>query len=243
MAESRAMDINADLGESFAVYNYGADDAVLPQITSANIAAGFHASDPITLLNTVEKALSHGVRLGAHVGYPDRLGFGRRSMRISPEEAYAYTLYQVGAVAAFVQAQGARLTHVKPHGAMYMDACTSPELAAGIARAVADVDPHLVLYTLPDSCVDKEATSIGIHVWREFFADRPYVGSQVQMFGWTLQEIGGPADAARRTIERLEQSAAPVIDTVCVHSDTPNAPEILTAVREALLGRYSLITS
>lgn len=242
MTGSRRIDLNADLGESFAVYNYGADDAVLPQITSANIAAGFHASDPVTLLRTVEKAMAHGVRLGAHVGYPDRLGFGRRSMSITAEEAYAYTLYQVGAVAAFVQAQGVRLTHVKPHGAMYMDACASPELAAGIARAVADVDPHLALYTLPDSCVDKEATSIGLPVWREFFADRPYVESRVQMFGWTLQEIGGPADAARRTTERLAQSEAPVIDTVCVHSDTPNAAEILAAVREAVLVRYPLTT-
>lgn len=239
MPNDRPIDINADLGESFGVYQYGADEAVLPLITSANIAAGFHASDPITLQQTVAKAMANGVRLGAHVGYPDRLGFGRRSIGITAEEAYAYTLYQLGAVEAFVRAQGGKLTHVKPHGALYMDACSSKPLADGIVRAIFDFDPTLLIYTIPYSCVEQAAAAAGINVWREFFADRPYGPNGVQMFGWTLDDIGRPTDAASRTLDQLKQPNG--FDTVCVHSDTPGAPEILYAVREAISTRYPLV--
>lgn len=239
MMNDRPIDINADMGESFGVYQYGADDGVLPLITSANIAAGFHASDPVTLCQTVEKAIANGVRLGAHVGYPDRLGFGRRSISITEEDAYAYTLYQLGAVDAFIRAQGGTMRHLKPHGALYMDACSSKQLAAGIIRAVIDFDSDLLVYTLSDSCIDQEATAKGLTVWREFFADRPYGPEGVQMFGWTMKDIGGPAEAAQRTIEHLKKPNR--VDTVCVHSDTPGAPEILNAVREAIIARYPLV--
>lgn len=231
---STAIDVNGDMGESFGVYRYGADDELLPLLTSVNIAAGFHASDPLTLGATVAKAVAHGVRIGAHVGYPDRLGFGRRSIAITGEDAYAYTLYQLGAVDAFVRASGATLSHYKPHGAFYMDACASPAIARPMLQAVKDFDPTLTVYTLQDSAVEEQAAELGLTVWREFFADRPYDGSTVKMFGWTLEEIGSPADAAHRTLTRLADRDAPPIDTVCVHSDTPNAPAILRAVVTAL---------
>lgn len=230
------MDINADLGEGFAVYQYGADEEILPLITSANIAAGFHASDPVTLGRTVDSVLTHGVRAGAHVGYPDRLGFGRRSMQISEEDAYAYALYQIGAVRAFVEAKGGDLTHVKPHGAMYMDACHDPALARGIVRAVAQASRELEIYTLPGSCVAAEAADLEVPVRLEFFADRPYSGPEVQMFGWTMMDIGTPQDAAARTLAHLATTDAD-IRTVCVHSDTPGSPAILAAVKQALAGK------
>jgi len=223
------------------VYNYGADNEILPKITSANIAAGFHASDPVTLQKTVEKAIYYKVRLGAHIGYPDRLGFGRRSMNITSEEAYAYTIYQLGAVAAFVKVKGGKLSHVKLHGAMYMDACNSPSLAAGVVKAVSDYDPQLLIYTLPNSSVENVAKSMGVNVWREFFADRPYADTEVQMFGWRLEDIGSPSDAAKRTMKHLEEPSGSIYETVCIHSDTPGAPKILDAVREALLEKYSLL--
>src|SRR6202140_1047428 len=144
------IDINSDVGESFGAYTIGRDAALMPSITSANVAAGFHGGDPSVLRDTVRLAKAHGVAVGAHPGFPDLAGFGRREMRVSPQEAEDFVLYQVAAVAGVALAGGARLQHVKPHGALYNMAARDPALAAAIARGVAAIDRSLVLYGLPD---------------------------------------------------------------------------------------------
>ena len=237
------VDLNADLGESFGVYRYGADDELLPLITSANVACGFHASDPVTMAASVDAALAAGVRIGAHIGLPDRLGFGRRHMAITAEDAHAYTLYQLGALDAFVRGRGAHLSHVKPHGALYMSACEDPRIAGPIAEAVARHDQTLAVYALPGSALELAAASHDLQVYPEFFADRPYVDDVVQMFGWTYEQIGGPRDAADRVTRMLRSSAHDSVRTVCVHSDTRGAAGITAAVRDALDRAGALPTS
>lgn len=232
-----SLDLNADMGESFGVYEYGADLALLEVITSANIACGFHAGDPGTMRTSVERAVDHGVRIGAHVGLPDRLGFGRRRMEISPDDAYSYSLYQLAALDGFVNAAGVRMHHFKPHGALYMAACEDAELAQALIKAVADHDRDLIVYTLPGSQVEIAAVAEGLVVYREFFADRPYRGSEVVMFGWTYADIGGPQDAATRVEQMLGSPDFAEIQTVCVHSDTRGAPDIGAAVSKVLGGR------
>lgn len=232
--EAGALDLNADLGESFGVYAYGQDDAMLDLVTSANVACGFHAGDPRTMARAVDAAVERGVRIGAHVGLPDRFGFGRRRMEITPDDAYADAVYQIGALAAFVAARGAALTHVKPHGSLYMQACEDVDLAEALARAARDVDPRLAVYALPHSELARAAVAAGLDVYPEYFADRPYVAGQVQMFGWTPADLGDPqqiAERARLALTRVEHTA---YRTVCVHSDTPGAPQIARAVHAVL---------
>lgn len=233
----RRMDINADLGESFGAYRYGNDDELMPLITSANIACGFHAGDPASMREAVRSAIEHGVAIGAHVGLPDRLGFGRREIDISVADAYDYTLYQLAALDGFVRAAGARMRHVKPHGALYMMASKSPDLAEGISAAVRDFDPTLAMYVLPGSHAEHAAESAGLAVRREFFADRPYEGSDVVMFGWTYDQLGGEQGTASRVAAMLGNRAFGSVETICVHSDTDEAPELVRAVRSALRHR------
>ena len=227
----RTFDLNADLGESFGAYQYGADDELMPLITSANVACGFHAGDPSTIRNAVRSACKHGVRVGAHVGLPDRLGFGRREINISAQDAYDYTLYQLGALDAFLRPEGHRLTHIKPHGALYMMASRDRTLADGIATAARDFDPRLEIYALPNSALEQASTDKGLHIVPEFFADRPYQGTQVQMFGWTYDQIGGPDGVAQRVRAMIDDINFSHIKTICIHSDTQGAPELLRAVR------------
>ncbi|MFL2000117.1 LamB/YcsF family protein [Microbacterium sp. A1-JK] len=228
------MDINADLGESFGAYRYGHDSELMPLITSANIACGFHAGDPATMRRAVQSAVEHGVAIGAHVGLPDRLGFGRREMAITADDAYDYSLYQLAALDGFVRAAGARMRHVKPHGALYMMAAERPELAAAISAAVRDFDSSLALYALPGSHADLAAVDAGLTVLREFFADRPYEGTDVVMFGWSYEQLGGAQGAAERVSRMLADPAFDTVQTVCVHSDTVDAPALARSVRGAL---------
>jgi UPF0271 protein len=230
----RVFDLNADLGESFGLYRYGVDDELMPFITSANVACGFHAGDPATLRAAVRSACASGVRVGAHVGLPDRLGFGRREISISPQDAYDYTLYQLGALDAFVRTEGSRMTHIKPHGALYMMASRDGVLADAIVTAAKDFDPALEVYALPGSALEAAAIDRGLPAVPEFFADRPYQGTEVQMFGWTYEQIGGPADVARRVRAMAESPDFAQIKTICVHSDTRGAVDLLRAVRGAL---------
>lgn len=234
MDNGATLDLNADLGESYGVYHYGEDDALFELVASANIACGFHAGDPTTMRAAVEAALSHGVRIGAHPGLPDRLGFGRRFMKISPADAYSYTLYQVGALHGIVEVAGGSLSHVKPHGALYMMACGEQALAEGIVQAVADFDASLAIYALPDSALERAAVSLGLEVYPEFFADRPYRQTEVQMFDWTYEDIGGPDEAAARVAAMTRDPAFKPIRTVCVHSDTHGAADIARAVKKVL---------
>lgn len=227
----RRLDLNADLGESYGWYRFGVDTELMGLITSANVACGFHAGDSKTMRVTVDLAVSHGVRIGAHMGLPDRLGFGRREIEISGDDAYDYSLHQIGALNAFVRRSGAALHHIKPHGALYMMASRDPEIADGIARAASEHTPGVAMYALPGSALAKAAGSYGLPVVGEFFADRPYTDGQVVMFGWTLEQIGSPDDAAARVRAVLDDTE---IGTVCVHTDTPGAVAMLAAVRDML---------
>ncbi|MGS2778219.1 LamB/YcsF family protein [Robertmurraya sp. GLU-23] len=238
------MDLNCDMGESFGLYKYGADEELMPLISSANIACGFHAGDPHVMRESVELAVQYGVRVGAHVGLPDRLGFGRREMKVKPQEIYDYTLYQLGALASFLQKSHTALSHIKPHGALYMMTAEKRELAEVTVEAVLDFNRDIEIYTLPNSELYHAAKEANLNVVSEYFADRPYVNNYVKMFGWTLEEIGQPNTMAQRALQLLEGS---LVETICVHSDTPNAPAIMRSVREALLengwqiGKKSLI--
>jgi UPF0271 protein len=239
------IDINCDMGESFGLYNYGHDADMLPLISSANVACGFHAGDPTGMQTTVGGAKAHNVKVGAHVGFPDRMGFGRRNLQITPKEVQDYTTYQMGSLAAFAKAYGLELHHVKLHGALYMMALDDQAMAIALAEAVATFDDALMIYTIRDSATWQAAQAKGLRVVAEFFADRPYhKDGRVKMFNWTLEEAGGdPQALAQRVVNLITQGEMSSFEggtltmtpeTVCVHSDTPGAPKILKAVRDAL---------
>ncbi|WP_157077401.1 5-oxoprolinase subunit PxpA [Robertmurraya korlensis] len=234
----KIIDLNCDMGESFGLYKYGADTEMMPLISSANIACGFHAGDPHVMRESVELATEYGVRVGAHVGLPDRLGFGRREMQVKPQEIYDYTLYQLGALASFLQKSNTSLSHIKPHGALYMMTAEKRELAEVTVEAVLDFNPGIEIYTLPNSELYYAAKEAKLNVVSEYFADRPYVNNYVKMFGWTLEEIGQPNEMAKRSLQWIEENS---VETICVHSDTTNAPAIMKSVREALLDNGWLI--
>ncbi|MDD6877888.1 MAG: LamB/YcsF family protein, partial [Clostridiaceae bacterium] len=170
----KKVDLNCDLGESFGAYTIGLDARVIPHISSANVACGYHAGDPAVMRKTVAMAARAGVAVGAHPGFPDLVGFGRRNMTVSPDEAYEYMLYQLGALSAFAKAAGVRLQHVKPHGALYNMAGKDAALAAAIARAIYDFDPSLILLGLSGSAMLTEGEKLGLRCAKEVFADRGY---------------------------------------------------------------------
>ena len=238
------IDINCDMGESFGRYALGHDEALLPLITSANIACGLHAGDPVVMEQTVRLAREARVAIGAHPGLPDLQGFGRRPLELSPEEAEAFVLYQVGALAAFTQAQGVELTHVKPHGALYNQAAQDRGLAQAIARAVARFSRRLILVGLAGSALVEAGVDEGLPVANEGFPERGYTPA-----GTLLPRrqpgaiIASPRQAAAQAL-RLAQEGVAIssshgtelipVDTLCVHGDNPNAVEILRAIRAEL---------
>jgi UPF0271 protein len=240
----RTIDLNCDLGESFGAYRMGDDAGVLPFVTSANVACGAHAGDPSVMRRTVAAALRHGVAIGAHPGFPDLAGFGRREMRISPQEAYDLVLYQVGALAAFATAAGTSLRHVKPHGALYNMACADASLAEPIACAVRDLDPRLILFGLPGSELQRAAEGAGLRFAREAFADRGYAadGSLVRR-GTPGAMIENLDDAVRRVVEIAAEGRTRTADgaelrleadTICIHGDRPDAALFARTLREGL---------
>jgi UPF0271 protein len=168
------IDLNCDLGEGFGVYKIGMTEEILDYITSANIACGFHAGDPSVMRKTVRLALEKGVKIGAHPGLPDLVGFGRRNMDISPQEAYDMVVYQLGALYAFILSEGADMHHVKPHGALYNMAARSKNMSEAIAEAIYKVNPGLILYGLSGSELVKAGEKIGLQTYHEVFADRTY---------------------------------------------------------------------
>ncbi len=214
-------------------------------ITSANIACGFHAGDPLIMQKTVRLAMERGVAVGAHPGFPDLLGFGRRDMAVSPQEASAYITYQVGALAAFVQSAGGRLQHVKPHGALYNMAAKDPVLAKAIAGAVAAMDRELVLVALAGSALYHAGREAGLKVAGEVFADRAYTADGNLVPRSNPQAlIKDPVEGARRVrrmvvegvLTALTGEELPVqADTVCVHGDTPDAVAYVADIRRLLL--------
>ncbi len=234
-----SIDINCDMGEGF-----GWDEELMPYITSANIACGFHAGDAITMQKTVALAVRNGVAIGAHPSLHDRENFGRKSIPISPDEAYAITLYQLGALQAFAKTEGASLHHVKPHGALYTMAARDASLALAIAKAVADFNPELILYGLANSTLITAAKEMNLAYCHEVFADRTYqrdglltprdkkdalIESIEKSISQALQMI------RTQTVTTLDHSSIRIqADTVCVHGDGEHALPIAKALYEKL---------
>jgi UPF0271 protein len=238
------IDLNCDMGESFGRYTLGNDAALMPHITSANIACGFHASDPLVMDRTVRLAREHGVAVGAHPGYPDLQGFGRRQLQLSPEEAEAAILYQIGALAGFARAAGASLVHVKPHGALYNQAARNRPLAEAIVHAAARFSRELIVVGLANSEVIEAGVEAGQPVAREAFADRAYEADgslrSRRLPGALLHD---PAQAAQQAVHIARdglvvawggQEVPVQAETLCVHGDTPEAPDHVQAIRQAL---------
>ena len=237
------IDLNSDMGESFGAYTIGADEEILRWVTSANVACGWHGGDPHVMRQTVARAKALGVAVGAHPSYPDLLGFGRRPMQITRQEARDYMLYQIGALRAFVVAAGLTLQHVKPHGAIYNVAAKDRELSLGIAEAVKEAGGDLILMGLPDSEMLKAGQEVGVRVAREAFGDRAYNedGSLVsRKIAGSL--ITDPDEVAERVIGLAQGRVVAVTgkeirfqaDTICLHGDTPGAATIARRVRERL---------
>ncbi len=238
------IDLNADVGEAFGAYTIGHDTGLMPSITSANVAAGFHAGDPSVLRATVRLARRHHVSVGAHPGFPDLAGFGRREMALSPQEAEDLVLYQLAAVAGVASAEGIRLQHVKPHGALFNMAVHDEPLAAAIVRAVASFDASLILFGLPGSALLAAGRAAGLRVAAEAFADRAYepngtLASRRKAGAVIHDPSAVVARAVRmatgRSVEALDGSTIAIeADTICVHSDTPGADALASALRSAL---------
>ncbi|TPG65404.1 LamB/YcsF family protein [Hymenobacter nivis] len=228
-----SVDLNCDMGESFGAWTLGQDAAVLPFVTSANIACGFHAGDPGVMRQTVRAALAHGVALGVHPGLPDLVGFGRRDMAISPEEAFDMVVYQLGALGAVARAEGGRLHHLKPHGALYNMAATNAALAQAIAEAVHRVQPELVLYGLAGSELTKAGEQLGLRTAHEVFADRTYQANGTLTPRRQPDAMVTDADTALAQVLRMVREGrvrsqqgpdvAIRADTVCLHGDGPHA--------------------
>ncbi|WP_080873036.1 LamB/YcsF family protein [Oceanobacillus timonensis] len=236
------IDINCDMGESFGAYKMGADEEILPFITSANIACGFHAGDPSTMRNTVQLAMEHGVKLGAHPGLQDLIGFGRRNMDISYKEAYDLVQYQVGALQGIVKSEGGKLQHVKAHGALYNMAATNENLAEGIAQAVYDLDSNLILYGLAGSKLLEAGEKVGLQTASEVFADRTYQETGMLTSRREANALIEDVDTASAQVIRMvtenqvETAQGKDImiqaDTICIHGDGANALAFAKQVKE-----------
>ncbi len=227
-----SIDLNADVGESFGRWQLGDDSALLPFLTSANVACGFHAGDALTLRRTVSEAAQHDVAVGAQVSYRDLAGFGRREMTVEPEELAADVLYQVGALDGLCRTVGTTVRYVKPHGALYHRTLKDPVQAGALVSAVVDYDASLPLMTMAGGEVEKAARAAGLRVVLEGFADRAYdtSGRLVPRTQPGALLTDAPAVAAQAM--RLARSGE--VDSLCVHGDTPGAPLLAQAVRVEL---------
>ena len=237
------IDLNSDMGESYGAYTIGADDEILRWVTSANVACGWHGGDPSVMRRTVQRAKELDVAVGAHPSYPDLLGFGRRVMHITRQEARDYILYQIGALRAFAEALGVRLQHVKPHGAIYNVAVKDRELSLGIAEGIADAGGNLILVGLPGSELLRAGQEVGLRVAREAFGDRAYNedGTLVsrKLPGSLITDPDKVAERVLGFTRGVVTSMAGKeirieIDTICLHGDTPGAGTIARRVRERL---------
>ena len=222
------VDLNADLGESFGRWSLGDDAALMPHLTSANVAAGFHGGDPHVMRRTVALAVQHGVGVGAHVGLPDLVGFGRRRMAISPDELGDLVLYQGGAVRAFAEAAGAELRHVKPHGAMYSMAVDDAEHARVLCEAVAALGAALLMPPELASAAD----AAGIRFVPEGYVDLDY-DAEGKLILERVKLARDPVETAERAVRFAREGR---VQSICIHGDGPNAVELAAAIRAALAG-------
>lgn len=240
----KTIDINCDMGESFGNWKMGDDEGMMPFITTANVACGFHASDPLTMIGTCRRARAHGIAVGAHPGLPDILGFGRRIMNITAEDAYAYTVYQVGALQASLATQGMKLHHIKPHGAFYSVLKTQEDLAEAVAEAIAQLSDKPILYwpaptstALPAACKKR-----GIRVVGEIYPDLHYAadGSLVIQRQKHETDVAYACAQVRRYVEtgKVEALDGSLValdaESLCIHGDGPNSVEVAKAIQKTL---------
>jgi UPF0271 protein len=247
------VDLNSDLGESFGAYTLGMDEQVLEVISSCNIACGFHAGDPEVMEKTVRLALKNNTAIGAHPGFPDLAGFGRRNMAVTPKEVYTMMVYQIGALAAFVRAEGGRMQHVKPHGALYNMAAVDEKLAEAAAEAVYKADPDLIFFGLAGSWMIKKAERIGLKTAQEVFADRTYQkdgtltprrqpGAMITDEDAAItQVLGMVKDGTVKT--QGGDIISITADTICVHGDGEKALLFTRRIKEKLIAEGVTITA
>lgn len=238
------VDLNSDLGESFGAYTIGLDSEVLKYVTSANVACGWHAGDPMIMDKTVKLAVENGVAIGAHPGYPDLMGFGRRNMDVTPNEARNYMLYQLGALSAFAKAHGTKLQHMKLHGAFYNTACVKKELADAIVDAILEVDKDIIVMALSGSYLLQRAEEKGLKVAHEVFADRAYNIDGTLVNRKLPGAMVHDRDVAIQRIKRmvLEGKVTAIdgtdidikADSICVHGDNPEAVNFVKFIKESL---------
>lgn len=240
-------DLNCDLGESYGNYKCGMDEEILPYISSANVACGFHASDPVVMQKTVHLAKQDGVRIGAHPGFPDLDGFGRRKMELTPEEITAIIIYQIGALSAFCSANSIPMQHVKPHGALYNMAVKNPAVADAICAGIAAADPSLILLAPCASEMERSARQFGLPFAGEVFADRAYEddGSLVARSKPGAM-ITDEDEAVERVIRMVMEGVVTTItgreipvhaDSICIHGDSPAALAFAKKIHAALLAQ------
>ncbi len=239
------VDINSDMGESYGRYTLGNDAGLMPLITSANIACGLHAGDPLVMQQTIQLAVKAGVAVGAHPGHPDLQGFGRRNLDLSPDEVEAFTLYQIGALAGFAKAAGIELSHVKSHGALFHQAASDRVIAASFASAVKKFSPSLILVALAGSLLADMGKEMGLRVVNEGFPERAY-NPDGSLMSRKLPGavIHSPEEAAKNALSLVTngiqvtsggQIKKHTVDTLCIHGDSPNALNVAEAVHAALV--------
>ena len=234
------IDFNCDMGESFGAWKMGLDDEVIKHVTSSNIACGYHAGDPTWMQHTVDLAQANGVGIGAHPSFPDLVGFGRRDMTATPEEVKAYVKYQVGALQGFLG--GAKLQHVKAHGALYNSAIKDDDLARAICQAVLDIDPEIILVVLGGTRWVEIAKEMGNRVARETFADRAFSADGTLAPRSTPGAVlHDPEQVVERSLKMITEGSVTAItgeevpidaDTICLHGDNPGAVELAAAIRQ-----------
>lgn len=247
------VDLNSDIGESFGNYKLGLDEEVVKHISSANIACGWHAGDPMVMEKTVEMAVREGVGLGAHPGYPDLLGFGRREMKVTPAEAKNYIKYQIGALWAFAEGKGVRLQHVKPHGAFYNMAAKDKDLARAIAEGIYEVDKDLILVGLANGELVQAGREVGLKIANEVFADRAYNPDGTLVSRKQEGAVIHDTDLAiARVLRMVKEGKVETIngeditiqaDSICVHGDNPKAVAFVDTIRNTLESEGVEVTS
>ena len=239
------IDLNCDLGENYGEFKVGNDEKIMPYITSANVACGFHAGDPVTISKTISMAREHKVAIGAHPGFPDLMGFGRREMQLTSEETKNCMIYQISALQGFAKIAGTNLQHVKPHGALYNMAAKDEKLAKAVTEAIQTLDSTLIVFAPPKSILTRVAEKAGLIVAYEFFADRAYNpdGSLVSR-KQSNAIIEDPEKVVERAVQAITEEKVLAIDgspvklgelhTICVHGDTPSAVKLAQALKRGL---------
>ncbi|PYZ96860.1 lactam utilization protein LamB [Alteribacter lacisalsi] len=238
------VDLNCDMGESFGMYQLGNDEEMMPYITSANIACGYHGGDPGTMRRTVELAKEYNVQIGAHPGFPDLMGFGRRYMHCNPSEIKDYITYQVGALKAFAGLYDMPIAHCKPHGALYMMAMEDEKIARAILEGIVELDDNIIVFAMNNSAVAEAGEKMGVRIARETYSDREHTetGSIIlTRKGSEIDDYDAMADRVVRMVKEGKvtahsgEEADVVAETVCIHADTPGAVKLAEKIRRALL--------